>query len=352
MDTLKVKFTDFLGDYRGSVIYQVLSEKYFLEESDHPDFLFYSNYGYQFKEYSDINCVKVFYTNENIVPDFNECDYAIGFDDLIFGDRYLRLPFSYLQLKEEWKQPRQFDRTQALQRKFCNFIYSNNFSGVGAKLREEFAKQLMEYKQVDCPGKVLNNMKDAITPRFGDWQAGKLEFMKNYKFSIAFENSRTDGYVTEKLVHPFAAGSIPIYWGNPKVAEDFNSKAFINCNEYENLDEVIAKIKELDNNDDLYMEMLSQPPLVNKHLPNIEDLRVFLYNIVQKGNMPFVKNPHGISEAKFLRQENQMLKDEIYALKQRKSFPFIKTVVKHGYLKYYFLGINIYKKKLSETKTL
>ena len=132
-----------------------------------------------------------------------------------------------------------------------------------------------------------------------------------------------------------------------KVCEELgiNGKLF-RFNEQNTESEIIAKIKELDNNDDLYMEMLSQPPLVNKHLPNIEDLRVFLYNIVQKGNMPFVKNPHGISEAKFLRQENQMLKDEIYALKQRKSFPFIKTVVKHGYLKYYLLGINIYKKKL------
>ena len=346
MDTIKVKFTDFPGNYRNSVIYQVLSEKYSLEETDEPDFLFCSNYGYKFKEYAEINCVKIFYTNENIVPDFNECDYAIGFDYLSFGDRYLRLPFSYLMLNEDWQKSRHYDRSSALNRKFCNFIYSNNFSGVGAKLREDFAKSLMQYKTIDCPGKVLNNMKDAITPRFGDWQAGKLEFMKNYKFSIAFENSSSEGYVTEKLIHPFMAGSIPIYWGNPRIAEDFNSKAFINCHEYKNLDDVLAKIKELDSNDDLYMEMLSQPPLTGNPRPGKDELRTFLEKIISKGNAPYEKNPHKLSEEELLRIENKQLKEQIEGLLKRKKIPFVRTEIKHGSIKYYFLGINIYKRKL------
>lgn len=346
MERLKVKFVDFLGDIKDNLIYHLLSEQYELEETDTPDFLFYSNYGYQHKQYKDAHCVKIFYTSENIVPDFNECDYGIGFDYLSFGDRYLRLPFPYLLIDEAWKQPRPYDRTKALNRKFCNFIYSNNFSGEGAYLREEFAKRLMAYKHVDCPGKVLNNMKNAIEPRFGNWEAGKLEFMKDYKFSIAFENSQSEGYFTEKLIHPFQAQSIPIYWGNPRIAEDFNTKAFINCNDYENLDAVIEKIKELDNNDDLYMEMLTQPPLLNKKYPNADDLREFLLKIIAKGNKPYVKNPHNLSEEELLRIENKQLKAEVESLLKQKKIPFVKTVVKHGCLKYYFLGINIYKKKL------
>ncbi|MFR8313282.1 MAG: hypothetical protein ACLVBP_13570 [Ruminococcus sp.] len=41
------------------------------------------------------NAVRVFFTGENIAPDFQMCDYAIGFERLLFGDRYIRFPFYY-----------------------------------------------------------------------------------------------------------------------------------------------------------------------------------------------------------------------------------------------------------------
>ena len=57
-----------------------------------------------------------------------------------------------------------------------------------------------------------------------------------------------DGYTTEKLIQPFMAGSIPIYYGNPLVAEEFNRNAFIDCNVFDNdFDAVIEEIKRIDN---------------------------------------------------------------------------------------------------------
>ena len=38
--------------------------------------------------------------------------------------------------------------------------------------------------------------------------------------TIAFENSSFPGYTTEKIFEPMLEGSIPIYWGNPRVDED------------------------------------------------------------------------------------------------------------------------------------
>ena len=61
--------------------------------SNNPDYLFYSGFGYEHLKY---NCIRIFFTGECITPDFNECDYAIGFDRLDFGDRYLRFPLFYL----------------------------------------------------------------------------------------------------------------------------------------------------------------------------------------------------------------------------------------------------------------
>lgn len=50
-----------------------------------------------------------------------------------------------------------------------------------------------------------------------------------------------------------------IYFGNPLIKKDINEKAIINCNDYTSVDEVISKIKEIDNSDELWCEMISQP---------------------------------------------------------------------------------------------
>ena len=39
----------------------------------------------------------------------------------------------------------------------------------------------------------------------------KILFLSNYKFSIAMENSEGDGYLSEKIIDSFEAGTIPIY---------------------------------------------------------------------------------------------------------------------------------------------
>ena len=67
------------------------------------------------------------------------------------------------------------------------------------------------------------------------------------------------GYTTEKLVHAMAAHTIPIYWGNPQVSEDFNPKSFINCHDYSSLEAVIERIIEVDQNESLYRHYLEEP---------------------------------------------------------------------------------------------
>lgn len=61
--------------------------------SENPDYVFYSVFSNEYLLYP--NAVRVFFTGENIAPDFQMCDYAIGFERLLFGDRYIRFPFYY-----------------------------------------------------------------------------------------------------------------------------------------------------------------------------------------------------------------------------------------------------------------
>ncbi len=288
--TIKINFIDTEKGYfnnENNLFLDILRENYNVEISNKPDFLFYSCFGDNYKKFS--NCVKIFFTNENIVPDFNETDYGIGFNNIKFDDRYLRFPEYFFKLTPEIQNKENLDNSLA-NRKFCNFIYSNSKNGEGAKLRIDFCKKLQEYKFVDCAGKVLHNIDLNFESRTGNWAESKIELLKNYKFTIAFENRFTNGYTTEKLYQPLMANSIPIYMGNPAVCEDFNPKAFINCNDYKNFDEVIEVVKELDNNNDKYMEMLRQPAMQeNFDFDYRKKLSNFLINIIEKGNKPYVR---------------------------------------------------------------
>ena len=287
---VKINFADTEKGYfnvQDNIFLDVLKKKYQVEISNKPDFLFYSCFGDDVKKYA--NCVKIFFTNENVVPDFNETDYGIGFHHITFEDRYLRYPEYFYKIKPEL-QNRQNLSDELFDRKFCNFIYSNSKNGEGAPLRIEFCKQLMNYKKVDCLGKVLHNTDIDFEGRSGNWAQSKIEVLKGYKFTIAFENRFTSGYTTEKLYQPFLASSIPIYMGNPSVAVDFNPKAFINCSDYKNFNEVIEVIKELDTNKEKYMAMLKEPVMQSDYDFDCEKkLEEFLYNIIEKGNKPYVR---------------------------------------------------------------
>jgi len=65
----------------------------------------------------------------------------------------------------------------------------------------------------------------------------KLDVLKNYKFSICFENSRGDrGLITEKIFDCFAAGSVPIYYGASNIDEYIPKACFIDFREFDDYD--------------------------------------------------------------------------------------------------------------------
>lgn len=45
------------------------------------------------------------------------------------------------------------------------------------------------------------------------WHDEAVEVYEDYAFVVAFENTKAEGYVTEKIVNAFLAGAVPIYWG-------------------------------------------------------------------------------------------------------------------------------------------
>lgn len=309
---LKINFCDFYKEFNKEDNYFTrIIEKYYegYEISGRPDFLFYSCYGTEHLKYK--NCVKIFYTGEPVSPDFNECDYAIGYDWISFEDRYYRRPL-WLTESDYSLDDLNTSSEYALKRRFCNFIYSNSGYGEGAELRKKVALSLSKYKHVDCPGKVLNNMKSEIANREdADWRKSKVEFISKYKFTIAFENTAVVGYSTEKLLHPLLAKSVPIYWGDPKVEREFDKNSFVYCNEYDgDVDKIVERIIELDNNDEEYLKMIYSNRILNRNVnQEMIDFEQWIVHIINKGNNPYNKDP--ISFANRMNIRNMSRKEKI-----------------------------------------
>lgn len=98
MKTVKVKTVDFNFTRESNqehFIVRLLRKRYNVELSDAPDLLIYSVWGNEHLKYQ---CTKLFYISEPFSPNFNECDYAIGFDPIRFGPRYLRLPVFAMEI--------------------------------------------------------------------------------------------------------------------------------------------------------------------------------------------------------------------------------------------------------------
>lgn len=80
-----------------------------------------------------------------------------------------------------------------------------------------------------------------------------LRIYNQYKFVIAFENSKTQGYITEKIFNVFLAKSIPIYDGDPRISDVINSSSFL---QYD--DRIIQKVQMLMNNEKLYNSIIEK----------------------------------------------------------------------------------------------
>lgn len=245
---------------------------------EHADYVIYSLHGNKHWKSADRQ-IKIFYTVENLVPDFNACDYGIGFEWMDYGDRYLRMPLYYNyrdinELAEKTKRESAVTGEESGKRRFCSITVSNaNRAPIFAQLFEALSR----YKSVDSGGKWRNNTGGPVKD--------KMAFDREHKFSIVCENSAHPGYTTEKIVQAFAAGCIPIYWGDPEIARVFNAKAFIHVRDYGSINEVVRAVQRIDGNDELYRAMLAEPILADPQYGRerqLEKLKQFFAHIFEQ----------------------------------------------------------------------
>lgn len=223
-------------------ILNIVLDKFDFIESDQPDFVFFGPYGNDVPKPG--NYTRIGYYCENIRPDLSACEWAFGVprEEEINNPRYKKIQWHNLDPGQLVKDD-SYNAEEIFSGKkhFCNFLYSHK---VG--YREAFFKQLSKYKKVDAPGRSMNNMVSFDQLYTGDIWQRKKQFLAGYKFTIAFESDIYPGYQTEKLYDAMMTNSIPIYFGDPKIGDVFNTGSFINVADY--MTDKSAVIKWLEKN--------------------------------------------------------------------------------------------------------
>ena len=231
-----------------------LKDKFIIKfDRNKPDYLIYNVFGKEHLDPKYKNAIKVAIFTENKIPDFNEADYAIGHYHINYLDRYFKSSIFI------WQDFNKYDfndfRIKVLNSpkrlKFCGAVISNHIISDGFRIK--FINELNKYKTIDMGGKYKNNI--------GKQVKNKIKFLASYKFSIAMENTEGNGYISEKIVDSFLAGTIPIYYGDYMIEEYINPKAFILIKGEKDMLKKIEYIKKIDNDDNLYKSLLKEKVL-------------------------------------------------------------------------------------------
>ena len=236
--------------------------------------------------------IRILCTGENHPADLNRFDYCLTHERKE-TDRCHRFPYWILHclkwpdFQKKLLTPRNItaDQLIAEKRDFCAFVCRNP----KGKERNSLVRNLNARRKVNCGGPFMNNIGYLIEKTF----AAKQEFLNKHYFSIAYENEAAPGYQTEKIVDAFCGCSIPIYWGNIHVAEEFNPKAFVNANDFRSEKELIDYILNLADDPAAMADMLNQPKLQD---PDVfkkaeAELLAFLEKIFQRGPGAIQRTP-------------------------------------------------------------
>jgi len=176
---------------------------------------------------------------------------------------------------------------------FIPYIYCNNFvsrlqaSESNPRIAKNKVLAIISNPNGDIRNKILDilesneieivyagNYKNNIGNQLKDYYNTKefLEYVSQFKFVLAMENSREDTYITEKICHGLLADTVPIYWGSKRVVDYFNPERFINIETFDDIPILVDKIQSCFNNDSEWNAIISKPILSEGLWRNIDTI--------------------------------------------------------------------------------
>jgi hypothetical protein len=310
MRTIKIHFLDWYdwilpGSSNNNIFTWILGKHFNLEfDSVNPDILFYSLSHNSHLKYN--NCLKIFVNaepgsyndlsrypqNDRTLVSIQDADYTLMSYHLTMEKNFY-FPITLLWLYHHIFVTKIFDSIESLTKprnfyeknNFCVFLH-NNYS---VKKRNELFTKLNNYKKI-------TTKSDFSFGRNYDSISKVIKFREyGFKFSFAIQNHyytenhvtgnnnpvfNVPGLIDEKITESFFGNTIPIFYGNEDITKIFNKDSFINYHEYNNDEDFISKIIEIDNNDKLFYDMSTQPIIKNIEDLGLENLENFLLKII------------------------------------------------------------------------
>jgi hypothetical protein len=146
---------------------------------------------------------------------------------------------------------------------FCSLLCAS--ADRTTQKRQEFFHILNRRRKVDSARPALNKTGFRV-PKENRYQS-KIDWIRNYRFNLAFENRLRTGWTTEKLVDPLHVHTIPIHWGDPRVKEYFNPESFICAHDFPSLEELAEYVLHVDDTPELYARYIRATPF-HQNRPN------------------------------------------------------------------------------------
>jgi len=145
----------------------------------------------------------------------------------------------------------------------CHIPITSVISNPNCNERNTLLQILMSRFPVANFGDLMNNTGQKIPYQYNTKEF--TNFMKQFSFVFACENSIDETYITEKVFHGLLSNSIPIYYGCPNIRDYINKDRILIIENLEekNILKLINKIDYLLKNKDAYTSIIQQPIFTN-----------------------------------------------------------------------------------------
>jgi len=251
-------------------------------DAKQPDILIYSCFGAEHVRY---DCFKIFFSGENIKsgvpgaciePADSDCNISFSKHPTSCNNYYLPLWVLFVNWFNKY-QPRPLPsnptysvslkdltllaRERSLRgfedRKPLMFINNNMI-----KDRILLFLRMQERVVIDSYGKLFNNMSEPLRGSEYD----KHTKLQEYRCTFALENSFHPGYVTEKIIQPYAAGCIAIYRGGLDLST-FNEKSMILYDRFNYIDDLVEEVQSVCLDRRRWLEYAEEPLFKDNIIP-------------------------------------------------------------------------------------
>jgi hypothetical protein len=186
----------------------------------------------------------------SVVPELYEENFLANFDrvltwrdDLIDGKKFFKFFYTMLEKRSAHQVGLAFN-----DRKLCSLMNRNKNSNHVDELYTERRRviEFFEARKTDEFELSGHGWEAEGLNCYAGLSHNKIADLGRFKFNFCYENmTNIDGYVSEKIIDCFVAGTVPIYWGASNVNKYVPPQSFIDRRDFSDTRQVYEFISKM-----------------------------------------------------------------------------------------------------------